>query len=767
MFTGNYASNNGGAIAASGTVGGVPGVVAILNSTFSSNSARDGGAIDSSHNLTVTGSTFSGNYGASPSVGGGGAINSSSSSLVVTNSTFSGNSGPFGGAISTSYGSLAILNSTITGNSASRGGGLEVSSSAVSAENAIIAGNTATSGPDVYGAVTSLGHNLVGNTAGSSGFGATGDLLGADPLLGPLANNGGPTWTHALLTGSPAIDAANTAAAPATDQRGIARYNSVADIGAFEWSPGAQISGTVFSDPNANGLRDTGEPGVPDWTVYLDENGNGQYDGDSTAAGSYSSTNVPVTIIGSGHTSTLAIPGGVGTIADVNITLNITHTWDSDLEVDLVGPDGTRVNLFANVGGSGDNFTNTTLDDEAPIPITSGSPPFSGSYRPAQSLASFDGKRASGVWTLEITDTYPSGDNGQLNSWSLALTTVVPGEPTRFTDASGNYTFSDLSAGTYTVGEVQRSGWVQTAPSAGTYTLIADAGEVISGRDFGNKQLPTQSTTILPSADGYVTDDNQDGTFTLLDITSQRIRTDYYPAGVFIYPAEDRGLFEFDLSSISASATVVSATLKLTPWEYTPGAPPTVHFFAYSGDGVVSLADATAVGIDQGSKTIADFISVWGLTRLSFNRSSAPGPILKLPTGCFVGNGRYRLQFEFTLPTDWRPQLTLKRSAAASPRQQMERHRRRRRRARANRQLSGWKPASTSARTEPQQQHRAAGDDQRQRRHVSPTSRRLRGRRTHEERLGADLSHFPPRRSTSQIDVQLAPGSPPASSRSF
>jgi hypothetical protein len=118
-------------------------------------------------------------------------------------------------------------------------------------KNAIIAQGlldlaTGASGPDVSGDFLSLGHNLVGDPTGGSGFSAGGDQVGApqDPLdarLGPLANNGGPTQTHALLPGSPAIDRGDNTGGSAADQRGVARPRDgdgngsrVADIGAFE-----------------------------------------------------------------------------------------------------------------------------------------------------------------------------------------------------------------------------------------------------------------------------------------------------------------------------------------------------------------------------------------------------------------------------------------------------------------------------------------------------------------------------------------------------
>ena len=93
-------------------------------------------------------------------------------------------------------------------------------------------------GDDVYGTVTSLGHNLIGDTTDSTGFGADGDLLNVDAKLAPLANNGGSTQTCALLPGSAALGAADAASVPATDQRGITRpQGAAADIGAFEVVP--------------------------------------------------------------------------------------------------------------------------------------------------------------------------------------------------------------------------------------------------------------------------------------------------------------------------------------------------------------------------------------------------------------------------------------------------------------------------------------------------------------------------------------------------
>ena len=132
--------------------------------------------------------------------------------------------------------------------------------------NTIIAGNSSDfdfGAADVYGVVTSQGHNLVGNASGSSGFGATGDLLNVTPLLGPLQDNGGPTFTMALLANpiSAAIDAGDdTVTGPpfnlTTDQRGLPRKSGPhVDIGAYESVPSLIVTNKADSGPGS--LRQT------------------------------------------------------------------------------------------------------------------------------------------------------------------------------------------------------------------------------------------------------------------------------------------------------------------------------------------------------------------------------------------------------------------------------------------------------------------------------------------------------------------------------
>jgi hypothetical protein len=205
------------------------------NSTTNGNSA--GGGIYNNGALTINRSTISGNSQQIIGVGGGIA---NFGILTINTSTISDNSGGDGGGggIANS-GTLAISSSTISGNSATgSGGGIQ---GTATLQDSIISNNT--SGGNCSGTMTSNGYNL--SSDGSCNFNGTGDLNNTDPKLGPLRNNGGPTQTQTLLSGSPAIDAGNPSGCTdsqghllKTDQRGKPRPDkedtSGCDMGAYE-----------------------------------------------------------------------------------------------------------------------------------------------------------------------------------------------------------------------------------------------------------------------------------------------------------------------------------------------------------------------------------------------------------------------------------------------------------------------------------------------------------------------------------------------------
>jgi hypothetical protein len=241
-------SGNSAIMLGGGIFNGFGGTLSLSNSTISGNSCgvegSGGGIRINSGTVTLSNSTVSGN---TVGVGGdGGGMANAFGTLIMSNSTVSGNSASDGGGIANT-GTLTLSSCTVSGNSCgveqgTNGGISSFGEGMLNARNTIIAGNTAPTDPDLGGDLGSLGHNLIGNTQGGSGFDPT-DLLNINPLLGPLQDNGGPTQTMALLPGSPAIDAGDNTDAPDWDQRGegfarivgiIDPNNPVIDIGAFE-----------------------------------------------------------------------------------------------------------------------------------------------------------------------------------------------------------------------------------------------------------------------------------------------------------------------------------------------------------------------------------------------------------------------------------------------------------------------------------------------------------------------------------------------------
>ena len=243
--------HNGDALDANASIAGAIfnwGTVTVNNSTLSNNNGRSGGAIyNFGGTLTVNNSTFSGNT--TSAFGDGGAI-SNSATMTVNNSTFSGNSSSKGGAINNS-GTATVNSSTFSGNAATNQGGAIYNGgdNTLTLARSLLSGNSAADGAELYnepagfmpaGIVNSNNGNLFGQSgnAGTSGFTPTAsDLVpsvGLSAILASLADNSGGTQTHALVAGSPAIDAAGDSGL-ATDQRGIARPQGCADdIGAFE-----------------------------------------------------------------------------------------------------------------------------------------------------------------------------------------------------------------------------------------------------------------------------------------------------------------------------------------------------------------------------------------------------------------------------------------------------------------------------------------------------------------------------------------------------
>jgi len=255
--------NLGGGIANAGTLN-------VTNSTISGNSAKSGNgggvSVTNSSSANITNSTISGN---SASSSGGGLQNNSNCTLNITNTTISGNSATNGGGIN-SGGNLTLTNSTLSGNSASSQGGGINNTGTLNLSNSTLSGNSATAGNGGglrNTSTSNLANNIIANSLNGGDVKNTstinqtapnlvedGTLSGAitgDPSLGALQNNGGTTSTHALLSGSIAIDKGDSTLLPADsrdldgdsntteplplDQRGYTRViGSQVDLGAVE-----------------------------------------------------------------------------------------------------------------------------------------------------------------------------------------------------------------------------------------------------------------------------------------------------------------------------------------------------------------------------------------------------------------------------------------------------------------------------------------------------------------------------------------------------
>jgi hypothetical protein len=315
-------SGNTAAFSQGGGDGGgifTSGPLTVTNCTLSSNSAwgLGGGMYDAGATpVTVSGSTISRNQTSLGVGGGGGGLYNAGGTLVVDGCTLSGNTTDAGGAIMNNGGTLMVHRSTLSGNSGMQvGGGIfsvlgmaTVSDSTVSGnqagdnggggiynllgtlqvQNTIIAGNTSPFAPDLYGDLVDQGYNLIGG----------------NPGLGPLQDNGGPTWTMAVLPSSPALNRGNPAQLGVADQRGVVRAGGV-NIGAFQ----ASASAFVLTAP------DTATAGMPfDVTVTgVDTFGQAAVGYTGTVTFTATDSN-PAVVLPANYTFT-AVDAGVHTFA--------------------------------------------------------------------------------------------------------------------------------------------------------------------------------------------------------------------------------------------------------------------------------------------------------------------------------------------------------------------------------------------------------------------------------------------------------------------
>jgi subtilisin-like proprotein convertase family protein len=294
----------------------------------------------------------------------------------------------------------------------------------------------------------------------------------------------------------------------------------------------------------------TGEPGVPLTNVRTDLSAVPIPDGSSAGIRSTVGVKTP------------------GRIKDLNVTIgNITHTWVGDLVIELTSPQGTTVRLVNHPGGpdnSGNNFVNTTFDDEAGTNISAGSAPYTGSFRPQDDqLSRFDGEQRQGTWTLRIRDLF-TGDTGTLSSWQMTSrraicnhtdksapdTSITSGPSTPVSSRSASFTFVSSEPGS-----------IFECSIDGTPITECNSPQAFSGLADGTHTFRVQARDLADNLDPSAAERSWtvDGTAPAVSLAAPRPGAVETPGLPPATPAFALGPTESDLADARANRLTVLA----------------------------------------------------------------------------------------------------------------------------------------------------------------------------------------------------------------
>jgi hypothetical protein len=557
-FVGNTAATRGGAVSADGVGGRSGDFFTVDRCTFDSNSAGGGSGLPAGggglyvadRDTTIIGTTFSANLARTGQ--GGGAYIVYDQTVTIENCTASGNTAadPMGGAggglyIIGSTGSAArVWNSTIVGNRAdgtNGGGGLFFLGTGPEVRSSIVTGNAASVAPEISSSGVLLTESAVGDPAGFTlATGSANNLpYGTDVRLGPLADNGGPTKTHALLTGSPAIDAGSNPGGLATDQRsyGFARtVGAGTDIGAFEFAVSGLPAATAGPLPDVT----TRGGGYYDFTVtFRDDvavNVASLGMGDVRVTGPRGFTALPAFLgvdlnsNGTPRTATyrLTPPGGTWDGYDVGVyTVDVVANEVTDTAGNFLPT--LRLGEFTAQPPTG--VASVLVNDGSPqrSRVTSLTVTFDGAVLPVSTIA--------GVFRLQRTDGTDVPFRAVETFVSVASYTVAVSVTLTFTGTG-------LESGSLPDGTYRLTILADTARGANGTPLDAD-GDGLPGGDLtlqfhrlfgdinGDKTVNLVDLTALRAAFGAISnnanyvaafDFNGDGAINLTDLTQFRNR---------------------------------------------------------------------------------------------------------------------------------------------------------------------------------------------------------------------------------------------------
>ncbi len=567
-ITGGKTTGNGGGINFLSS-----GHLTLSNSTLSGNQASlSGGGIYNIGRATITNSTLSGNQASS----GGGIVNGGSA--TITNSTLSGNqASSLGGGIGNS-GTATISNSTLSGNQAVDGGGIFNLDTAILKNTIVVGsvsggdirvepGNNVTGSNNLIGTLTSAGgltNGLNGNIVGFGGL-----TLTADQVLAPLAFNGGPTPTHALVFGSPAINRGDSSLASGltTDQRGVG-FNRIIgnqiDIGAYETA--ALTSQTVVSslNPSTSGEAVTftatvsTDPGfgVPTGSmsfsvdggaltnVPLDNNGTASFTTSTLSAGmriitaiyagsgdfKSSTASVSQTVIPTLAINDVTVTEGNSGTANANFAVTLSGAIDKIVTVRYATADGTATQPSDYTSASGTlTFFPGETSKTITVPVIGDSldevnetftvvlsAPTNASIADTTGIGTITDDDASP--TLSMNDvTVTEGNTGTVNATFTVTLSAASGQEVKVNYATANGTATQPADYNST------SNTLTFAPGETTKTFtVAVQGDSLdeANESFNvNLSTPVNATIADGTGVGTITDDDASPTLSINDVT--------------------------------------------------------------------------------------------------------------------------------------------------------------------------------------------------------------------------------------------------------
>jgi CSLREA domain-containing protein/uncharacterized repeat protein (TIGR01451 family) len=398
-----------------------PGADATIENTrisFNTASPANGGGIKNGGTIDMKNSVLDHNQALS-----GGGIDNGGFSLDLTNVTISGNTVNDNGGGLHNRTSASLINVTFDGNSADAadtGGNIYVDgdSASLSMRNSIIA-NPGPGGNCVnnMGVLTSLGHNL--ESTDTCGLMATGDITDTIPLLGPLQDNGGPTFTHALLPGSPAIDQGDDSNCPINDQRGISRPQGAGcDIGAFEFAATADLS--ISKQRVGTGDILSGESIT--YTITI-TNGGPTTPITATVVDTWSPVSAVVAV--SAPNCAVNLADGTATCTVTNLGLESATVPAPHLVLTTATSFSGELSNFARVSPNDGIIDPTPGNDESDLIFVNVITPYGVNLSPNDALSDQAGKTVT--YTLFITNTGTAADTFDLTksgqAWPTTLST--------------------------------------------------------------------------------------------------------------------------------------------------------------------------------------------------------------------------------------------------------------------------------------------------------------------------------------------------------